>query len=320
MSAKCIKQPHNNHENLIIVGAGPAGLTAAMYAARGGLCPLIFEGSQPGGQLITTAHLENWPGETDIMGVELVLKMRHHAELFGARFIDQNITQIDFTKKPFIVSTDKDIKYQSDALIIATGASPKHLECKGEEFYWGKGVSCCSVCDGPLYKNKRVLVIGAGNRGLQQALFLSTFTPHVTIIDIQDHLSASHALQERILEQNSTKIIYSSTVTEIKGDGNTVTQAVITNTKTGKQHIISVDGIFLAIGSHPNTDLCKNYLELDESGYIVLKNNSHTSVFGVFAAGDATHHDHRQAIISAAGGCIAALDVQQHLQQIIDKR
>ncbi|HVX01082.1 MAG TPA: FAD-dependent oxidoreductase [Candidatus Babeliaceae bacterium] len=314
MATNVTNHTNKPQEFLIIIGGGPAGLTAAIYAARSGLHPLVFEGSRPGGQLTTTAYLENWPGESRILGIELILKMRHQAEQLGARFIDHNIIDITFNE-PFTITSDKGQTHKTQTLILATGASPKHLGCPGEDLYWGKGLSCCSVCDGPLYKNKKILVIGGGNRGLQQAEFLSTFTPHITIIDIKDHLTASHSLQKRILDQKFFTIMYNSKVTKIIGNGNSVTHAVIQNIAKNQDTTIEVDGIFLAIGSQPNTNLCKGNIELNEDGYIILKHNSYTSIPGIFAAGDVTAQDHRQAILASAAGCTAALDAQNYIAQ-----
>lgn len=301
-------------ENVIIIGSGPAGLTAGVYTSRAFLKPLLIEGSPPGGQLMGTTAVENWPGDQNVMGPELVMRLKAHAEHFGTRFVSTKVTRVDFSQRPFVIETKSEV-YKTRAAIIATGASPNKLGCPGEEEYWGKGVTVCAVCDGAFYPNKKVVVVGGGDTAMEDASFMTKYTKDITIIQINDKLTASPTMQKRVLDNPDIKIIYSSTVTEIKGDGSHVTEITIKNQETNELEAIPADVLFLAIGQKPNTSLFKGQLELDKGGYIIPQEGTETSVKGVFVAGDVADFKYRQAIVSAGSGCMAALDAQRYLEQ-----
>jgi thioredoxin reductase (NADPH) len=302
-----------NTKKLIIVGSGPAGLTAGIYAARATLEPLIIEGNKPGGQLMGTSYVENWPGNEQILGPELMTNMRTHAKKMGCLFAAESITKVDFSNHPFTLWTNNNNKYSCNACIIATGASPKKLNISGEKEYWGKGITTCTVCDAAFYKDKEVVVVGGGDTAMEDASFLSKFTTKITIIQLLDKLTASQLMQKRVLENPKIKIIYNNTVTSIHGDKSHITDITIFNQKTKEQQKLNIDGLFLAIGLKPNSDPFKNQLDLDKWGYIKLTNHTTTSVKGVFAAGDVTDPQYRQAITSAGSGCMAALDAERYL-------
>lgn len=306
----------NTHEYLIIVGSGPAGLTAAIYAARANLEPLVIEGSCPGGQLIGTSYIENWPGEQKILGPDLMQRMHDHAASLGARFIAGTVIQLDATVQPFALTLDVGTTLYADALILAMGAEPKRLNCPGEDTYWGKGVSSCAVCDGTFFKDKKVVVVGGGDTAMEDASFLRKFTDDITIIHILDKLTASHAMQERVLHDPKITIIYEHTVTAIEGNGSMVTNVTIVNQKTKGSQKLKTDGIFVAIGLKPNTQFLTPPIELDQWGYVKVSNHTKTSVPGIFAAGDVHDFRYRQAITSAGSGCMAALDVEHYLSSI----
>jgi thioredoxin reductase (NADPH) len=299
---------------LIIIGSGPAGLTAAVYAARANLAPLVIDGPTPGGQLMSTTYVENWPGEKSILGPSLMMNMQEHATSFGAIFISENIVNVTLQKKPFTLTTHKNSILQAQALIIATGATPKRLHCPGEDTYWGKGVTTCAVCDGVFYKDQPVVIVGGGDTAMENASFMLNFTNDITIIHILDTLTASQAMQKRILNNPSVKIIYSSTVTSIQGNS-TVTSVTIMNMDTKTEHTIATNAVFVSIGLTPNTQLFKDQLTLTASGYVLLHNHTHTSIEGVFAAGDVADARYRQAISSAGVGCMAALDAERYIKE-----
>ncbi len=301
---------------LIIIGSGPAGLTAAIYAARANLKPVVIEGAQPGGQLMGTSIVENWPGTKSIMGPKLMIDMKEHAQGLGTEFLSGSITSVDFKNKPFAVTTDRDKKLQAKAIIIATGSSPNRLKVKGEDEYWGKGVTTCAVCDGAFYKDKKVVVIGGGDTAMEDASFLKKFTKDITVIQILDKLTASHAMQQRVLKDPDIKVLYNSTVSEFEGDGKHVKQITITNQKTGESEKMSIDGVFLAIGMSPNTKPFSGHIELDKWGYLKVRNNTITSVEGVFGAGDVEDYRYRQAVTAAGSGCMASLDAERYLAQL----
>lgn len=303
----------NKIHKLIIIGSGPAGLTAAIYAARANLEPVIIDGQEPGGQLINTSYVENWPGEKSILGPELMSNIREHAQHFGTQFVSGKVTRVDFSKKPFTLWIDDKTEMQAHAIIIATGATPKRLGVPGENDYWGKGVTTCAVCDGAFYPDKKVLVIGGGDTAMEDASFLKKFTKHITIVHILDKFTASYAMQQRVINDPDITIIYSSTVTEFTGDGKHVTSAVITNQITGKKTTIDVNGAFIAIGLSPNTAPFKDHVRCDKWGFVDVNNHVLTSVEGVFAAGDVHDYRYRQAVTSAAAGCMAALDAERYL-------
>lgn len=303
------------NEKLVIIGSGPAGLTAALYAGRAALSPLIIDGSAPGGQLMSTSMVENWPGEIQIFGPDLMKKMRDQAQHNNARFLSETLTQVKLDTRPFELITDRGTHITTKALIIATGADPKRLQCVGETQYWGKGVTTCAVCDGAFYKDRPVVVIGGGDSAMENASFLTNYTSNITIVHILPQLTASHAMQQRVLEDPTIKILYDSTVTSIAGDGKKVTAVTVTNKKAGTEQILKTDGVFISIGLIPNSQLFKDQLELNSYGYVVLKENTQTSVPGVFAAGDVSDSRYRQAITSAGTGCAATLDAERYLKQ-----
>jgi len=309
----------NNNENktyrLIIIGSGPAGYTAAIYSSRANLHPLLIEGPNPGGQLMGTSYVENWPGEIKILGPELMKKMKEQAKHLGTTLLDQEITRVDLSKRPFTLTTSKNNTLQAHALIIATGAVPRKLGCPGEQEYWGKGVTTCAVCDGAFYKDKKVVVLGGGDTAMEDASFLTKFTNDITVIHIGDKLTASAAMQKRILENKNIKVIYNSTITEFKGNGEKLTSIMVQDKKNNKTSELQADGVFLAIGLNPKTELFKGQLELEKSGHIKAIDHVKTSVAGVFVAGDVADAKYRQAISSAGTGCMAALEVERFLAE-----
>jgi thioredoxin reductase (NADPH) len=307
-------------KKLVIIGSGPAGLTAGMYAARANLQPVIFEGTVPGGQLISTTDVENWPGEKKIKGLALIEQLKDHALNFGCTFREQTITKIDTSTTPFVLTTDQNETCLAQSIILAPGAKPKRLNVPGEQTYWGKGVSACAVCDGALYRDQNVIVIGGGDTALENASFLTNFTTKVTVVHIQETLTASAPMRKRALSNPHINIIYNSTVTEIVGDGQHMKHAVITDQKTGKKTVLPAQGIFISIGVTPNTEFLQGTVELDGWGYIVLKacttlGKTCTTIEGIFAAGDAVDYIYRQAITAAGTGCMAALDAERYLKK-----
>jgi thioredoxin reductase (NADPH) len=302
---------------LLIIGSGPAGLTAAVYAARANLEPIIIDGQEPGGQLMKTSYVENWPGEKSILGPRLMTEIRDHAKHFGTQFVAGMVTNVDFSQKPYTVFLDNNTALRAHCIIIATGATPKRLNVPGESDYWGKGVTTCAVCDGAFYPDKNVLVIGGGDTAMEDASFLKKFTKKITIVHILDKFTASHAMQQRVINDPDITIIYNSTVTEFTGDGSHVTGAVVTNQETGEKTQLPIDAAFIAIGLNPNTDAFKSHVQCNKWGFIEVHNNVYTSVEGVFAAGDVHDYRYRQAITSAAAGCMAALDAERYLSEIL---
>jgi thioredoxin reductase (NADPH) len=298
---------------LIIIGAGPAGLTAAIYAARANLHPVVIEGPKPGGQLMDTTIIENWPGNEAIDGPTLMLSMRDHAKKLGATLLSESVVKVDFSKQPFALWTDRNNALTAHAVILATGASPNRLKVLGEQDYWGKGITTCAVCDAAFYKDKKVVIIGGGDTAMEEASFLKKFTKDITIIQLLDKLTASYAMQQRIIHDPDITILYNSTVTQFHGDGQRLNKITLKNQKTGTQEERAVDGAFLAIGLTPNTAIFKGQVGLDSHGYIVVTEHTKTSVAGIFAAGDAQDYRYRQAITSAGAGCMAALDAEHYL-------
>ncbi len=304
----------NQIRNVIIIGAGPAGLTAGIYTARAHLEPLIIEGPKPGGQLMGTSIVENWPGTTSVLGPQLMLDMIAHAKHTGCKFLGASIASVDFSQKPFKLVTTKQHELYAHSVIIATGAQPNTLGCPGETTYWGKGVTTCAVCDGAFYPDKNVVIIGGGDTAMEDASFMTKFTNKITVIQNKAQLTASKAMQDRVLANPAIKIIYSSSISEFKGDTTHLTHAIIKNLKTGKTEQIPADGAFLAIGMRPVTAPFVGQLELDTWGYIRVHDQTQTSVPGVFVAGDVADFRYRQAIVSAGAGCMAALDVERYLK------
>lgn len=298
-----------------IIGSGPAGLTAGVYAARGNLSTIVIEGNQPGGQLTTTTSVENWPGEASILGIDLMEKMRNHALKYGCSLVQKAITKVDFSAQPYKLYTDSNDVIEAESVIIATGSSNKKLGCTGEDEYFSKGVATCATCDAPFYNGKEVIVVGGGNTAVTEAEHLLHFASKVTIVHILDQLTANDPIKDKVLENPKASFIYNSTIVEIKGDGQRVTEIVVENQNDKSRTTIKADGVFVAIGFNPNTQLFKDQLEVDQYGYLVLKGHTQTSKEGVFAAGDVADFLYRQAITSAGMGCMAALDAQRYLSQ-----
>lgn len=300
--------------DVIILGSGPAGLTAAIYTARARLQTLVISGNLPGGQLVTTSDVENYPGfPNPIFGPELMMNMRQQAERMEAVVIDDHTTQVDFKHRLFrILTTDKE--FEAEAVIVATGASPRKLGLKGEETFGGKGVSYCATCDGPFFKNEDLVVVGGGDSAVEEATFLTKFAKSIQLVHRRDKLRASKILQERAFENPKIKFLWNTVVTDISGDRKVHSVTVQdVNTKEAKK--IDCGGIFIAIGHDPNTQIFKGQLDMDEHGYLILKNNTETSVEGVFAAGDVHDHRYKQAVTAAGFGCMAAMDVEKYLQE-----
>ncbi len=299
--------------SVIIIGGGPAGLTAGIYTSRAFLHPLIFQGKKPGGQLMGTSFVENWPGTKSIMGPKLMIDMQEQVKELGGKLIDETIISVDFNTQPFTITSTKQT-YQAHSIIIATGSSPNTLGCPGETEYWGKGVTTCAICDGAFYPNKKVVIVGGGDTAMESASFMSKYTQDITIVHILDKLTASPIMQKRVLESSTNTFIYSSTVKEIKGDSTRVTSLIIENIITKETTEIPADVLFLAIGNKPNTAPFQDQLPLDKMGYISSTNGTQTSIPGIFVAGDVADYKYKQAVVSAGAGCMAALDAQRYLE------
>lgn len=304
-----------NHETLIIIGSGPAGHTAALYASRANLKPLMFEGAVSGGQLMITTDVENYPGFPDgIMGPELMEQFRKQSERFGTRMQAVDVTAVDFSKRPLQVSVSGD-EYTADAVIVSTGATAKWLGIPGEEKLTGKGVSACATCDGFFFRDQELIVVGGGDTAMEEALFLTKFAAKVTVVHRRDEFRASKIMAKRVMDHEKVEVLWNTVVTEIHGDG-TVEAVTLEDTETGESRRFKTEGVFVAIGHKPNTEILQGQLELDENGYVVTKpGNTWTSVEGVFAAGDVADHVYRQAVTAAGTGCMAAIDAERWLAE-----
>ncbi len=310
------------HHRLIILGSGPAGYTAAVYAARANLNPVVITGLVQGGQLTTTTEVDNWPGDVEgLQGPDLMDRMRRHAERFNTQIVFDHINQVNLQQRPFWLKGDSG-EYTCDALIIATGASAQYLGLPSETAFMGRGVSACATCDGFFYRNKPVAVIGGGNTAVEEALYLSNIASHVTLVHRRDSLRAEKILQDKLFAKaanGNVTIIWNHTLSEVLGDDMGVTGMEIVSTADGSKQKIDVDGVFIAIGHKPNSDIFVGQLDMKD-GYISIQsgtegNATQTSVPGVFAAGDIADHIYRQAITSAGFGCMAALDAEKFLDQ-----
>lgn len=302
--------------DVVIIGAGPAGYTAAIYTSRAKRETLVISGILPGGQLMLTTEVENFPGFAEgIMGPDLMTAMRKQTERMGATIIDDEVVNVDFKRRPFKILTNAE-EYEADAVIIATGASPRKIGARGEQEFSAKGVSYCATCDGPFFKNQELVVAGGGDSAMEEAIFLTKFAKNVHIIHRKDKLRASKIMQDRAFENTKIKFHWNSIIEEIRGKEK-VSQVTIKNVTTNQTEVMDVGGLFVAIGHEPNTKMFKGQIELDEQGYVALRNHTHTSVEGVFAAGDVHDHRYRQAITAAAFGCMAAIDVDRYLSERI---
>lgn len=306
-----------NHVKLLIVGSGPAGYTAAVYAARAMLEPMLIQGMQPGGQLTITTEVENWPGETEIQGPQLMVNMEAHARAMGADIVTDLVTTLDLQQRPFTATCDSGRVVTADAVILATGAQARWLGLPSEEKFKGFGVSACATCDGFFYRNRHVMVIGGGNTAVEEALFLTKFASKVTLVHRRESLRAEKILQNRLFAHPKVEVIWNSELAEVTGVDTPmgVTGATLRDLRDGSTRQIAVDGVFVAIGHAPASELVKDQLELHNGGYVKVEPGStRTSIPGVFAAGDLTDHIYRQAVTSAGMGCMAALDAAHFLE------
>jgi len=301
--------------NVVIIGSGCAGLTAAIYAARANLKPLVLDGHEPGGQLSLTTHVENFPGFPDgIMGPELIENMRKQAQKFGAEFKSGAVTEVDLTRRPFKISAGKDV-YEARALIVAAGASARLLGLKGEKELIGRGLSTCATCDGYFFRGKPIAVVGGGDSAMEEANFLSRYASRVYLIHRREEFRASKIMIDRAKTNQKVEFLTPYVVEEILAPEGVVTGARLRNTKTRETRELTLDGIFVAIGHDPNTTVFRGKLEMDENGYLIARHGSLTSVPGVFIAGDVQDHRYRQAVTAAGSGCMAALDAEKFLEE-----
>ena len=304
------------HTRVLIIGSGPAGYTAAVYASRAMLAPILVQGMQPGGQLTITTDVENWPGDASVQGPDLMVRMEHHAREMGAEIITDIILSLDLSVRPFVAVGDSGTTYTADAVILATGAQAKWLGLPSEEKFKGFGVSACATCDGFFYRGKDVVVIGGGNTAVEEALFLTNFARKVIVIHRRDSFRAEKIMQDRLFKNPKIEVLWNHGVDEILGTEGPlgVTGVRARNVQTGAETVVPCDGFFVAIGHAPASELVKDQLELHSGGYVQVEPGStRTSIPGVFAAGDLTDHIYRQAVTSAGMGCMAALDAERFL-------
>jgi thioredoxin reductase (NADPH) len=313
----------SRHIRLLILGSGPAGYTAAVYAARANLKPVVITGMQAGGQLTTTTEVDNWPGDAHgLTGPDLMVRMQAHAERFGTEVLFDHINKVDFSKRPFTLTGDAGI-YTADAVILATGASAQYLGLESEQAFSGRGVSACATCDGFFYKGQKVMVVGGGNTAVEEALYLANIADHVTLVHRRDKLKSEKILQDHLFakeKEGKIKIIWNHALDEVLGDDSGVTSVRLKSTADDTTQIVEVAGVFIAIGHKPNTDIFVGQLEM-KNGYLTVQSGNNgnataTSVAGVFAAGDVADHIYRQAITSAGSGCMAALDAEKYLDNL----
>ncbi|HEX6163883.1 MAG TPA: thioredoxin-disulfide reductase [Vicinamibacterales bacterium] len=304
----------STHKQVVIIGSGPAGLTAALYASRANLKPLLIEGIEAGGQLMLTTLVENYPGfSAGVMGPDLMAQMRAQAEHFGTEILQGDVTSVDLSKRPFTINVDK-TAYTAEALIIATGASAKWLDLGVDKKLSGRGVSTCATCDGFFFKGLPVAVVGGGDTAMEEAIYLSKLATKVTVIHRRDTLRASKVMQDKAMSTPNISFIWNTEVVDIKDlDQGKVTALVLRDTKTGAKSELAVDGVFIGIGHTPNTALFKGQLAMHDNGYLKTHDGSRTSVPGVFAAGDVQDHVYRQAVTAAGSGCMAAIDAERFL-------
>ena len=303
-------------QKVVIIGSGPAGLTAGLYAARANLKPLLIEGLEAGGQLMLTTMVENWPGFRDgIMGPDLMSEMRAQAERFGTEIIQSNVASVDLKHRPFTLTLSDGRKITTESLIIATGASARWLEIGSDRKLSGRGVSTCATCDGYFFRGRPIAVVGGGDSAMEEAIYLTKFASKVTVIHRRDSLRASKIMQDKAFANSKIEFIWDSEISEVRDVGKgEVTSVVVRNLKTGARTELPLDGVFIAIGHTPNTKLFEGQIELDPAGYIITHAGTRTSVPGVFAAGDVQDHVYRQAVTAAGSGCMAAIDAERYLE------
>ncbi|HEY0395758.1 MAG TPA: thioredoxin-disulfide reductase [Candidatus Elarobacter sp.] len=307
--------PAPTHAKVIIIGSGPAGLTAAVYAARANLAPIVFAGHMYGGQLMLTTEVENYPGFADgIMGPELMEAFRAQAERFGSVIHNVDVTEVDFTRRPFAVRTAED-EYTADSVIVATGASARWLNIPGEARLRGRGVSTCATCDGAFFRQKHIVVVGGGDSAMEEALFLTRFGSKVTVIHRRDSLRASKIMADRALNHEKIAFVWNTAVEEVLGEDGT-SALRLKNLVSGEESVLAADALFIAIGHDPNTGIFRGQLDLDAAGYIVSEDGVRTNVEGVFVAGDVYDVRYKQAVTAAGSGCKAAIDVEKYLESL----
>ena len=300
--------------NTIIIGSGAAGYTAAIYTARANMNPVLVNGQQPGGQMTITTDVENYPGfDEGIMGPDLMIIMRKQAEKMGTKIIDDEVVSVDFKSKPLKVSTASST-FEANAVIVCTGANPRKIGLDGEQAFAGKGVSYCATCDGAFFKNQELIVVGGGDSAMEEATFLTKFASTVHIVHRRDEFRASKIMQERALSNEKIKVHFNCTVEDIQGDQK-FQKVILKNVKNDEMITLEAGGLFVAIGHEPNSKILEGRVELDENGYVVLKNNTETSIPGVFCAGDVHDHRYRQAVTAAGFGCMAAIDADKYLAE-----
>ena len=303
---------------VLIIGSGPAGYSAGVYASRAMLEPILIQGIEPGGQLTTTTEVENWPGDTEVQGPELMLRMEAHAKAMGCQIVHDMVTTLELSKRPFIATCDSGLSYEADAVILATGARAKWLGLDSEEYFKGFGVSACATCDGFFYREQEIVVVGGGNTAVEEALFLTNFASKVTLIHIRNELRAEKILQERLLNHPKIEPLWFNELKEVIGTDNPkgVEAVRVENVNTGEITEIPCKGVFIAIGHSPASELVNEQLDTHNGGYVkVQAGSTRTSIDGIFAAGDLTDHIYRQAITSAGMGCMAALDAEKFLAE-----
>ena len=304
----------SEQRDVVIIGSGPAGFTAAIYTARAGLRPLVYSGLEWGGQLQNTTEVENYPGFPDgIQGPEMMELFRKQAERFGAEVIADDITKVDFSKRPFTMWSGEN-EITAKAVIISTGAAYRHLDIPGEVEYAGHGVSYCATCDGFFFRDREIVVVGGGDTAIEEALFLTRFGRTVTVVHRRDELRASKIMQERAFANEKISFVWDSAVTEAKGVDRKLASVELTNLKTSEKSEIAAEGLFIAIGHDPATKIFEGQIDLDDAGYILVHDGSRTSVEGVFAGGDCVDHVYRQAITASGMGCMAAIDAERWLE------
>jgi len=300
--------------DVVIIGAGPAGYTAGIYCSRARHNTLLISGILPGGQLMNTTDVENYPGFSDgIMGPDLMTVMRKQTEKMGTKIIDDEVTSVDFKSNPLKVKTASE-EFEARTVIVCTGANPRKIGLDGEQTFAGKGVSYCATCDGAFFKDQELIVVGGGDSAMEEATFLTKFASTVHIVHRREEFRASKIMQERALANEKIKVHFNCTVKDIQGDQK-FQKVILSNTKTNEDETLEAGGLFVAIGHEPNSKMFQNQLELDENGYVIIKNNTETSIPGVFCAGDVHDHRYRQAVTAAGFGCMAAIDVDKYLAE-----